>query len=292
MSRNIDEVISVIIPEGKKQIKKTDFVGSAFFNVMAMYFLSHKHDNICVILNEPYKKDENKKINWLGKLNSHDNTHIHKDSCVLLPEKLYDIPEDQTAVSLRWIQNKTNSYISVPKPENKFWKKFTNCSSKRYVVLPFGYNCSDNSGHANYLLYDKLEKTLERIEPYGFVNTKCLNSIDLDLKIKQLFERNLGKEFIKKYIKPTEFLPRRAFQSIQEDEKEMTKDDPVGFCSIWSMWYIDLRLSNPGIDRKILVKFAMKKLKSLPISFTQFIRNYAHWIFEISTEIKKLYKQK
>ena len=71
--------------------------------------------------------------------------------------------------------------------------------------------------------------------------------------------------------------------------------DPVGFFSVWSAWYIDVRLSNPDIDRKELVNWALGKLKKIKKdknggrSFTQFIRDYAEMIVEVSEEIKSHY---
>lgn len=276
--------MNVIIPKSKIELPKTEFEGSAYFNVIVMYFLSHKHDNSCVILNHPYDVDKSK---------SPDN-HKHDKSCVLLPKSLDNIPSEQREVSLRYIEEKSGGYISVPKPEKEFWKQFGKCSSKRFVVMPFGYNCLD-SGHANYLLYDKKNKSLERFESYGRIEKedKCLNPGNIDTKIKKLFQDNLGKSFVKQYYKPLAFCPSKNFQTIQEDEKEMTSDDPVGFCSVWSAWYIDLRLSNPDVDRKEIVKIALGQLKKLKkekgVSFTTFIRNYSNLIVEVSKEIESMY---
>lgn len=281
-----DENVDIIIPQGNKHVKKTSFQGSAYFNVIAMYYLSHKYDDCCVIFNETYQTEPKFKIHW----NKKEHNHEHNESCVLLPKSLNHIPSEQTDVSLRWIETNKKGYISVPKPEKDFWKKFTKCSQRRFVILPFGFTCK-TSGHANWLLYDKKTKSLERFETFGEVDDdpSCLNPKGLDNKIRKLFEDNLGKDYIKNYYKPSDYLPNRGFQAIQEDENEMHRDDPVGFCSLWSAWYIDLRVSNPNVDRKQLVKIAMKKLKTMPISFTQFIRNYAEFIVQVSQEIEKLY---
>lgn len=277
-----------ILPKNDKHIEKTDFVGSAYFNVIVMYFLSHKHADACVILaDDTYKPDFSIIPSIIDKGN-----HDHDDSCVLLPSNINHIPDEQTEVSLRWIERKKGKgYISVPKPEKKFWNNFKKCKSKRFVVLPFGYNCID-SGHANWLLYDKETCSLERFEPYGKLNDKkCLNPPNLDSEIEKLFKENLGDSFIKNYYHPLSFSPARNLQTIQEAEKE--KLEIVGFCSVWSCFWIDLRLSNPDIDRKKLLDMTIKELKKLKrkenISFTQFIRNYSGIIVDVSNEIKKMY---
>jgi len=281
---------NIIIPTGEKHVHTTDFQGNSYFNTIGMYYLSHKHDDICVIFNEPYEKDETISTDWLDD----EGEHVHTDTCVLLPKSLNMIPLNQTDVSLRWIQTKHGGYISVPKPEEKFWQNFNKCQNKRFVVTPFGFNCLD-SGHANYLIYDKHKKTLERFESYGQVDTSCLNNKNIDESIELLFKQNLGSDFISKYNKPLDFLPKKNFQTYQEDENEMTDKDPVGFCSIWSLWFIDLRLMNPNVPTKTLIIKAFNSLKKLKkekgISFTQFIRNYSHWIVEVSLEIESLYNR-
>lgn len=278
-----------ILPKHDKHIEKTDFVGSAYFNVIVMYFLSHKHDDACVILSEPYEIDENKNIHWFD--GKDDDEHEHDDACVLLPKKLHHIPDRQRDVSLRWVENKKGGFISVPKPERKFWNNFTKCKSKRFVVLPFGYDCVD-SGHANWLLYDKKTKSLERFESYGKINDKkCLNPPKLDKLIEKLFKENLGDDFIKNYYEPLAYSPNRNFQTIQEDEDEELEIS--GFCSVWSCFWIDMRLSNPDIDREELLTMALKELRKIKkqkgISFTQFIRNYSGLIVDVSNEIKNMY---
>ena len=71
------------------------------------------------------------------------------------------------------------------------------------------------------------------------------------------------------------------------------KLEVVGFCSVWSCFWIDLRLSNPEIDRENLLDMAIKELKKIKkqkkISLTQFIRNYSGLIVNVSNEIKEMY---
>jgi hypothetical protein len=294
----------IIIPKGKKHVSKTKFEGSAYFNVIVMYFLSHKHDDCCVVTPHNYETDSEKNIHWFEE----DDNHEHNEACVLLPKRLADIPDDQKDVSLRWIQEKKkkrkiltaedlnenddHGYISVPK---NFFNKFTQCPSKRFIVFPFGYNCTD-SGHANYMLYDRKLKSMERFETFGRINSVCLNPPNLDKKILELFINKFGTDFIKNYYTPLSYLPDENFQTIQEREKEWIdrdeEEEPVGYCSVWSAWYIDLRLSNPDIDREKLVQLALNKLNKLPITLTSFIRNYSSMLVDISNEIKKIYAKK
>jgi hypothetical protein len=278
---------NIIFPVGsQKNVENTEFIGSPFYNVVGMYFISHKHDNVCVVMGEPYKFDETKNPKLKDGV-----THTHTENCILLPKSMSNIPDSHLEVSLRWIEKKKDDegYISVPKPEKKFWEDFNGClnSNKRFIVLPFGFNCLD-SGHQNYLLYDKDTHILRRFETFGDVDTECLSNARIDECIDELFRNNVKK--FKEYVKPLEFLPENSFQTIQEDEKEMHGNDPVGFCSVWSIWLIDLCLSNPNIQIKELMKIAMsclKQKKRQGQSFTSFIRDYSVDLVKVGEIIKK-----
>ena len=268
----------------------TKFEGSSYFNIIGMHYLSHKEsNNVCVIWGEPYKSDHHKTTS---------PEHIHDESCVKLPMNINSIPSQQTSVSLRWIEGKDGreSYISVPEPAKKFWDNFLNCTDKRFVALPFGFNCND-FGHANYLLFDKKNKTLERFESFGKVDSDCISDGEIDAKIKKLFEDNLkGTEYADfTYMKPLEILPEDNVQTIQEEEKRWknrSKKNPVGFCSVWSLWYIDLRTSNPDIEPKKLIKEAIKEIRAVEGkkgSFTDFIRRYSLLFVDEMEKIEELY---
>ena len=98
--------------------------------------------------------------------------------------------------------------------------------------------------------------------------------------MKKLFNDNLGKDFIINYYKPLDFLPEKSFQKLQEDENKMSKknDAPGGYCSIWSCWYAEMRLSNPDKNRRYIVIKALKYLENNNESLTEYIRNYSSYI--------------
>jgi glutaredoxin len=244
---------NIIMPKGKSSIR-TKFNGSPSDSLGAMIYLSNKHPNDCVVITKRYSED------------------IFK----------------QSEISIRWSE-KLNKLLV---PEN-FWQSFNRCknSSKRFIVYPFGFTCN-NISHSNYLLYDRKTKTMERFEPHGNVNLvadeeniKCLNS-PVDFEILKLFEKHMGTDFIKRYYKPLEYTPEIGYQTIQESEKEMKESDPEGFCSAWCVWYIDLRLSNPDIDRKELIELSIKELKKHPQSLTKFIRNYSNFLSKIKHDLR------
>lgn len=277
--------MKIILPQNDvSNVDETDFEGSSVYNIIGMYYLSHKPpNNICVIYGEPYQKDNGKTLKG----------HKHDESCVLMPHKISMIPNEQRDVSLRWIDKEKR--ISVPEPKEKFWKNFLKCNTKRFIALPFGFNCKDY-GHANYFIFDTEKKTLERFESFGKVTSKCLKDDIVNQKIVELFKENLKgtkyEDFT--YIKPLEFLPEENVQTIQEEEDrwlERKKKNPVGFCSVWSLWYIDLRTSNPDIEPHALIRQAIEDIKKLEEkrkgSFTDFIRRYSLLFVNTLNEFEK-----
>ena len=272
----------------KEDVECTGFEGSPVYNIVGMYFLNHNHPNLCIISGQPYVSNHEIKT---------DESHIHDDSCVVPPSSFSAIPKKQTGVSLRWIEE-TGS-ISVPHPEEEFWKFFNNCIAKRFIALPFGFNCN-KFGHANYLLFDRVKKTLERFESFGKVTDSCLSNPNVDREIEKLFREKLStyaKEYAGfRYVKPSEIFPDHNIQSIQESETEWenrkTSCNPVGFCSVWSIWYIELRVSNPDIEPKKLIRETIDNLLKEYGSLTNFIRNYSLKLVDLHEKFDGIYKRR
>jgi hypothetical protein len=157
---------------------------------------------------------------------------------------------------------------------------------KRFIIIPLYIGYRDASSkdfieaHSNYIIYDTLTNELERFEPHG---TKVTHK-DLDSELKKIFELKLERNDIK-YFEPADFLPEVCFQTIQGEEKESFGEGNLrGTCFLWSTWYADLRLSNPNMDRKVLVKEAQKFFNTKYQSMTKFITDYGNFIDNLDKE--------
>ena len=154
------------------------------------------------------------------------------------------------------------------------------------------------AGHANCLIYDNETKRLERFEPTGHRTNMYHQLIPphvseqkLDKEIVHLFFENtkLLKGDIT-YLKPIDYCPPIGPQSLPS--KHLLPKDPMGFCHWWTIYYIDMRLSNPDIDIKKLQPKIIKTMEkgiatSLKVDdvfeiygfknldFNEFIRSYA-----------------
>ena len=103
--------------------------------------------------------------------------------------------------------------------------------------------------------------------------TMLEDALDKEMKAYvKLFDKTMT------YLPPSKFCPERSFQFYNDYYGSEYYDDPSGFCSIWSLWWTDLRLSNPDIPQSKLIDFSKNKIKKTDLSFKQFIRNYANFI--------------
>ena len=122
------------------------------------------------------------------------------------------------------------------------------------------------------MIYSKLNHTIERFDPIGSKRTKYDN-IKLDKNLFKFFE-----SYGIKYKSPNDICPRIAFQRLQAMEQNTSIKH--GLCASWSLWFLDLKLSNPEISStNKLIKLALNKLTDRHSSvLTDFIVNYIKFV--------------
>ena len=250
--------IHMMEPIHMSQIK---YVGTPWNALIVMLYLTWRYPNDCVVI------PKNNTLTDSGKVTSWVKTGLREFQSIML------------------VWNHPMKEIQVP---YQFWTSFQECLNKkvRFIVMPFGFECGGNIGHANYLVYDTKNREMERFEPNTYVHGICYNPPNLDIKIKNLFNQFMSREIVKKIYSPLEYCPRDGFQVIQHGEKQKKSGDPGGFCAAWVAWYADLRLANPNKSREQVVNMAMEYLRKQPQSFTQFIRSYAGFIDDVGEKIR------
>jgi ankyrin repeat protein len=202
----------------------------------------------------------------------------HKNDCAPISSNITDLKYSEYGLDYRVESNNLKHY-----PE--YIEDFKQCLKNkkiRFIISPLRILSLNSGGHANYLIFNKNTFEIERFEPYG----SYYNFDSLDEKLKNYFKEINTKI---KYLSPNEFCPNIGIQEIQELELELEKvhesiGDPLGFCSAWSIWYADLRLSNPNLNREDLLKQSIdisKKKNNL----TNFIRNYAEFMIDHRDQI-------
>jgi hypothetical protein len=244
-------------------------------NISFLEHLERHHGNVCVITGDG---DKLPRLWWRqtecgskeGKLSS-----LHCD----------DYGDDSPATFLRLVGDVVKSCKR---------------QGKRFVIFPYsltGYKNrgTDPVGHRNFYVYDLILKSLERFEPHG-VNKSCFRFSDIDDKVEEAIRGTLGSQFVMTYYRPEQYCPEdnkyeqlgfQAYEGINRTKEVRYTDpedpnrDPRGFCQSWAMWYADLRLSNPDINRGALIEEALEYLKNKK-NFVRFIRNYSSFGFELS----------
>jgi ankyrin repeat protein len=159
---------------------------------------------------------------------------------------------------------------------DNFADLFNECveSSARFVIIPLGIEMKTGS-HANYLIYDKQIKELERFEPHGGTTPIGFNynSKQLDDILEQYI---ISVDPDIKYIRPDEFIPKIGFQIMDSQEAQTHRiGDPGGFCALWSIWYVDQRITYPHYSRDRLITELFSNIREKGISYRNLIRNYS-----------------
>ena len=242
------------------------FTGSTLDILIGLIYLLKKHNDVCGTVNKEFYKN-----NDLCKM--YESMGISMNArCEFLNFEII------------WVNNKL--YL-----HDNFYDNFSKCmssSKKRFIIIPLGIEMKQGS-HANYLIFDKTTNEIERFEPHGSgaphgfnYNANMMDGI-LETKIKEI-DNNI------KYIAPKEFLPKIGFQLLDiYENKNKRIGDPGGFCALWGIWYVDMRITYKDIERKQLVKILIQQIKSNNISFKNMIRNYGKNVINIRDSILNKY---
>lgn len=163
-------------------------------------------------------------------------------------------------------QDKKTNYIS-----SNLLNCIKNIIDKRIIILYLSIYYKTNS-HAGLIIIDNKKKEIERFETYGISNSD--KNIDFVLSthlIKIMF--NLKKTKYK-YFSPSDYQNIYDFQSISQEYNRYI-NECEGFCVSWTFWYLEHRLLNINLDRKILIKKLKKKLLKDNDTILDNIRSYA-----------------
>ena len=221
----------------------------------------------------------------------------HKNDCVPFTHFYSVDPYNDLALIYHcYLNNRNNPVYRIIYPSNiltfEFFDDINKCINKRFVIVPLSISppsdCNVSYSHANILIFDNKQKTVERFETYGnkkFRDQKYYDSFD------NKFEKLVKKHLKYKYLRPKDICPIKGLQFIEElnikkNIETIREDDPSGFCVAWSFWYADLRMTYPDIEQKKLQIKAIEIINKNPITFRRFIRNYAQFILD---EKKNIY---
>lgn len=162
---------------------------------------------------------------------------------------------------------------------------FKSDKNKNFYIIPIGIELHDKA-HANILIYDKQNNSMERFEPHG--NTYPRNFNYFPNRLDNLLKNHFSYIFSKlNYVNIKNILPKIGFQTLEllEHSKNKQIGDPGGFCAVWCIWYTFNRIKykeikNTKLANKLIQKFTMNN-----ISFKNIIRNFSKEIIFIRDQI-------
>lgn len=239
------------------------FTGSTLDILIGLLFLLKKHKDVCATLTRNYSTNR-------------DLCNFYKSIGIIMNDKC-----EFLNFEIVWVHQRL--YLM-----EGFYEQFRKCTDakSKFVIIPLGIEMKEGN-HAGYLIYDVKKKEVERFEPHGattpfgfYYNPNLLDEL-LEARFKSI-DQDI------KYIKPSDYIPKVAFQLFDMGEPKRKKiGDPSGFCALWCVWYTDMRLTYREFDRKKIVDILIKSIKSQNISFKNMIRNYGSNIIEIRDRILK-----
>jgi len=164
-----------------------------------------------------------------------------------------------------WIHSQLNNLINAQRRIKKYDFAFCYLSVKT----------NDDGLHANILIYDFNNFTVERFDPYG-------DTVYYDRFLDKILEEELTWNTGLKYLKPSEFMPVAGFQTVSDELNpyKQKSGDFGGYCLAWCIWYLEHKIINKNLQSSELVDKLLKKLSNNKYTFMEYIRNYANKLNE------------
>ncbi len=242
------------------------YTGSTIDILSGLIYLLKKYDNVISPIGRNFKQNE--------KLND-----IYKNFG-------YKINEDYEFINFEiiWI-NKIIVYSNEFELNMEIALKKAKEHGTRFIIIPLAIEINEKN-HANYIIMDILKNSIERFEPNG-----SNSPIDFNYDEKLLDDillakfKNINKDIT--YLKPSDYIPYVGFEQLESYYKDVVIGDPGGFCTLWSLYYTDMRLLNPNNTQHEIINMILKSIKTSTITFKKKIRGYSMFCIKIRDDVLK-----
>ena len=153
-------------------------------------------------------------------------------------------------------------------------KNFEKCmkSKARFIFINLSL-----PGHTNALIYDKVKNELEWFEPHGYTYRGASDGPGPNANAKILtYVRNTLKLPVDTVIHSHPPSCPRGVQALEGDNKRAlgefnTIENGGGLCFAWTLWYLDMKFSNPNSNSRQILKNMISKKNT---DFRKFITKY------------------
>lgn len=257
----------------EKLVQFSTFTGSLLDMIVGFKYLVKKYSHTGTLLHS--QQENNQDLDKYNKsLGIQENSHQHI-----------------IHFEIRWIYQR----IFFPPSFDTIITTIINSKKYKYIIIPIGIILS-NGNHSNSLFYDIDNFVMERFEPHGSgypsqfnYNPDLLDEI-LYKKFSNIISTIYKRPVKLKYYQPKNYLPKIGFQTFENTEININKNigDPNGFCTLWTIWYLDYRLKYVDKNPESIVKKLIKQIKINNYSFRTIIRNYSKNI----TDLRDFYLDK
>lgn len=145
----------------------------------------------------------------------------------------------------------------------------------KFILLKMTLLSDKNFNHANILLFDVKNKSVERFDPYGKV--PFFDGEQMDKLLVSFFHDYFPDVT---YIPPSQLTDGISFQifSDETNRSNYVENDPTGFCMAWCLWYVEMRMKNPKISPQSLIKRTIQQINKSEDKFKDYIRNYSNYL--------------
>jgi len=213
------------------------------------------------------------------------NSQIFNGLCIPHFKLRWNNYETRTAMAYNL---ETKELIYSPRM-NRAVEKCFNRKRARFIYFTFVVIFSNKTEltHANIVIIDMDKMTIERFEPYGHGHRGYMKEID-NVFVKKVLPKMGLQNF--KYIPPASISPALGIQA--------KADSYGGMCVTITMLYLHLRIMNPDISRKLVIKYLLdmnkKELKKVILKYARHVektlkknKNFIYAIFNrITAEIE------
>lgn len=257
----IDDSIDILFDPVTKQMKKRYVftTGSVHDVVFGLTYLYKKHKRVLCpkILN-----------NLINAYSEHITDIYSYSFSDVFPEShlQYNIDTNKIHNVDKWIS---------------FIKQCMNNRTKRFTADLITLR-SWNGGHANSLLIDNKNKTIERFEPHGS-STSFYDMTKFDNILNKFIKNKLSKQYT--YVSPKEIEGTFGPQGLSQEGFQIKIGDPGGYCMTWSLSYLDLRLSNVTVNPHKLYDKVINIIHVKGLRIVDYIRLYTKIIYKLREDI-------
>lgn len=188
------------------------------------------------------------------------------------------------------------------KKSKKYTPKDREIAANDFKFYRFCKKTKGSEGHQNCLIIDNKNNTIERFEPHGSESNYDMEQYDkglisalmrkLELSSMAYYSKhpNGHPESKYTYISPVDFCPKNSFQVLEGDDPLKTKLDFEGYCYMWSVFYMEMRMAKPDIPRDVLINKTIEVIDSQNFSFKDYIYDYIYFHSFIINTVENLLK--